>query len=147
MHKKVCEVRVDGTAEITALFQTLHCFGLFSKNVTEYKDCKMLVGVHVCFGTRTHNRQSSHRICGLVCCWNSSVLEKQDAPSWMSKSKIYVLFVGVSWPPNLKSLQKLYVDILYCIWSTVHWYYVCDLQFFSCAKSLLSTLVSLFQNS
>lgn len=44
----------------------LFLFGLFSSNVTAYKQCKLLAAVHVCFGTRTSDSWRSGGICRFV---------------------------------------------------------------------------------
>lgn len=48
-HVHACPSRIAPNSVLCILF-----FGLFSTNCTEYKQCKLLVAVHVCFGTRMH---------------------------------------------------------------------------------------------
>lgn len=60
----------SGSHTNSALFSSF-C-GLFRANVTEYKQCKLLVAVHVCFSTRTRDNWHSHRISGVVCHRNLS---------------------------------------------------------------------------
>lgn len=52
------------SSKLCAFF--LPFLGLFSANVTAYKLCKLLVGVHVCFGARTSDNLRSCRICGVA---------------------------------------------------------------------------------
>lgn len=70
LFKHVCDLQVLLSALHPRSHQTLSFFssffGLFSTNAAALTQLKLLVGVHVGFGTRTGDSWRSHRICGFV---------------------------------------------------------------------------------